>query len=240
MYSDSFHIYSLSFLVIAILWCIFWSWFDFKHSQFYESIILILAANFSILITAILLSTVPSLIHNEYHNIQAQLSTWSILINFFSLIGITLFKLGRQKLMNPLMQFKAMYVNGVLPITFLIIVEEMKSYGVLTSLNFSLVFDVAVLYLLYSMIIDIYECEITTILSKFIQALPLKLFMINEIAHIHSLLSNQGHTHGGDEIRLMIGYIVMLIIINLTFYFQATDFIKPRRIRTDFGNLSST
>ena len=234
---DSFHIFSTVFLASAIFWCVFWGGFNIKHAEFYESVVLIVFANLFILVTSGLIAFVPSLIHNEYHGIQSDLELPSILINFFALVSVTLFRLSRQKLMNPVKQFSSMAYHAITPFVFLIIVVQMDSYGMLTSLNFSLVFDISLIILLYAMIVDVYECEITTILNKYSQALPLKLFLVNELLHLYHLLEADGHRQGGDEIRLMIGYIVMLFIINLTYYAQVSNFIRPRKIRTSFTPL---
>jgi hypothetical protein len=239
MTHDLFHISGAAFLSVALLWCIFWALYLVVKPEFKDSIVLIIAANVSILITSALISTQPSLLHNEYHGTQIALGLPSMLINFFSLVGITLFRLSRQKIMNPSIEVKSMYTHCIVPLTFLVAIIEMHSHNVLTSINFSIVFDTVMLYLLYTMIVDIYECPNTTVLSKFGQALPLKLFIVNEIVHLYLLVNESGQKQAGDEIRLMMGYIAMLVIINLMLWYHMRCVTQPRRIRTDFSILGS-
>lgn len=231
---DAYGYFATTLTITALLISFVWAGIAIQSSKFFEASILFVVANLFIMMSAVTLTYFPSVLHYEYHDIDNDMGYVPILSNLLALIASSLFRWGKQNLVDPSVRVQDMIEYIGVPIVLIAVDVFAVRNGLDNSLFFELAFSLLFSYICYSIVLDTYENENTTILNKFVQSLPFKMLIVFQLRHLHLMLVNDDHATGGDELELIGEYVASLITINGSIMYQVRKILSPAHCRTKF------
>ena len=232
--SDAYNVYSTLLIFIAFCISCGWAWIALRSPKFFKASHSFIFANGTLSLSAVALAFLPSLLYSEFHGYNQTLGYAPIVSNFLTLVSASFYRFGKLNLIQPKISKMDMAEIISIPFLFAIVDCILVSHGLDTVMNFEITFGSCFSYVIIRVIADIYDCNTTIVVEKFVQSMPFKLLAIVQITHMAALISNGGYVQGRDESNLMLGYILLLVLVNASIAYQVHRLVHPVRIGNRF------